>query len=289
MKLKNLLISGFILIALIILSSVSFGATGVAVLEQEATNYASSGTSVTCTISSATEGNLIVTAVSTDKDCGEYTAPTGFTIIKNGTSGVSVSGGIAYKISTGGETSIEWTQTDSNDMACWAGEFSGTLSSNVLDVSSNNDSNDDVVDSLSTGTTDTTSQANELAVAIMTIDTYSNAEDGTRSWSNDFSEINYVYETSGGDTGLSVALKNLTEIGTQETTFSTSDTGDEMYTAIVTFKVSSGGDTTAPTDIECNGGSCNISVSSTVDINCSGSTDSDGDVANYHDGAGECG
>lgn len=38
---------------------------------------------------------------------------------------------------------------------------------------------------------------------------------------------------------------------------------------------------TTPTNIECNGGSCNITVDSNVAINCSGSTDADGDAITY--------
>src|SRR5690606_13946118 len=57
---------------------------------------------------------------------------------------------------------------------------------------------------------------------------------------NSFNVQAYVFESSGAPS-LSVGTKNLSATGTQSSTFSTTDTGDQMYAAIATFKVNTGG------------------------------------------------
>ncbi len=211
---------------------------------QNVTNFTStSSNTVTCTLgSAATAGNLLVTVVGTDKTAGTYTVPSGFTMIQN-TSATSVSGAMAYKVATGGETAIPWSQsTSTGSIACWVAEYSGTATSNVLDVSAENESSsssDTSVQSLSTGTTATTSQANELAIAMMAPDTMSNV-DGGRAWSNGFAETAFVNVGITGGTGLSVAIKNLSSVGGQSSVYSTTDTGDQMYAAIATFRAGGG-------------------------------------------------
>jgi len=56
----------------------------------------------------ATAGRLLIAAMAVDKTCPDPVAPTGFTIIGHwpGTAGVSLV--LAYKIATGGESSLTW-------------------------------------------------------------------------------------------------------------------------------------------------------------------------------------
>ncbi len=226
------------------------------VLVQEAIKFSTaSGKNISCTLSSAaTAGDLLITGIATDKSAGNYTVPVGFTLINNMVS-TDVSGALAYKIATGGETIITWNQSTSNGLACWAGEYSGLTASSVLDVYVNATSGSTAVKTLSSGTTSSTSQANELAIAIMAIDTYDNADD--RAWSNSFSESEWVHGTSTGYVGLSVSKKVLSSVGTVETTFSTTDTGDQMKVILATFKIGSTETCSATgTCAECSTGEC---------------------------------
>ena len=62
-----------------------------------------------------------------------------------------------------------------------------------------------------------------------------------RSWSNGFTEVLYLAGSFSGDPGLSVAEKDLTSIGTVQTTFTTTDSGDEMVAIVATFKLEAAG------------------------------------------------
>lgn len=217
-------------------SAVTVSAPPLIVLEQSKSNthtYLSPATSISATLNStATSGNLLVTAIATDKDAGTYTVPAGFTMIQT-YSGLSVSGALAYKVSDGSETAVSWSYTNSEESSVWIGEYSGT-DATPLDVSTEADSNNVDTTSQSTGTTGSTAQDEELAVAILAIDSAQNATG--RSWSNSFSEVEYV--GSNSTAGLSVATKYLTATGTQTSTMSW-DTVDQAYAAIATFLASS--------------------------------------------------
>ncbi len=226
-------------------NSTGGGATSINLIQNTTAIVAAAAATITCTLgTAATSGNLIVTIVASDKIAGTYTVPPGFTMI-NSTSATSVSGAMAYKISTGGETSIQWNQSTTSaagGISCWAAEYSGTATSNVLDVGAENETSstgDTAVTSLSTGLTGTTSQANELAIAFIAIDTANNC-DASRAWSNGFSEFGFINNTAAGGVGISVSNKTLSATGTQNSTYSCSgDTGDQIYSAIATFKPSS--------------------------------------------------
>lgn len=191
-------------------------------------------TTVTVTIATAVSGNLLISAFSQDKSAGTITIPTDFILINQDvTTDVSVS--VAYKIAVGGETSITWTCTGGGGSggAGWVGEYSG-LTATPLDQKAEEANSGSAVTSKSTGITGETAQSNELALAYLAIDSASNFQTG-RAWTNNFSEID-VYVPGSGAAGISIARKDLVATGTVETTFSTTDTGDQMTAGVVTFK-----------------------------------------------------
>ena len=193
-------------------------------------------TSRSLTITAPAAGSLIVTALSVDKDSGAITVPTGFTLINSYTS-TDVSGAFAYKISNGTETSVVWNWTTARTAASGVGVWTGLIG---FDVSAEADSGVSVVTSQSTGTTATTAQANELAIAVVTADTGGNVDAG-RAWTNSFTEFIWESDTpASGIPGLGMASKTLSSTGTVESTFSASDTGDQMWASIATFKASGG-------------------------------------------------
>ncbi len=188
---------------------------------------------ITVTLDSAiTEGNLIYTAVSIDKDSGAITPPSGYTLIHDfiGDSSEGESIASAFKVAGPSEsTSITWNWVTNTSRGAQAAavEYSGLATSSPLDVKAEAASGTTAVTSQTTGTTATTSQADELAIAIMGADSNGNVEVG-RSWTNGFTEFLWFTNPPSGNPGLSVADKILSATGTQESTFSTTSGGDQM-------------------------------------------------------------
>jgi hypothetical protein len=162
---------------------------------------------------------------------GTITVPTGFTLIHDYVS-ANVSGAFAFKVSDGTETSVQWTWTTSDNAQGWCGVYTG-LTATPFDVSQEANSGVTAVASQTTGTTAATAQADELAVAVMAVDTGANVSTN-RAWTNSFSEFAWA----ANDNGLSVAQKILTSTGTVETTFSGEAGTDQMWCSVVTFKAS---------------------------------------------------
>lgn len=208
------------------------------VLEQEATNTQSTSetaTTIAATLGAgATAGNLLVTACSTDKDSGAWTPPSGFTIIPDAYNNIDVSLAMAYKVAAGGETTITWTSANSEEHNMWVGEYSG-LTSSPLDVYQDANSGTSNTATQSSGTTGTTAQADELAVAIFTVDSASIG--GTPSYNNGFTQIQQLSDVNSGNSVLWVATKVLSATGTVECTLTiTGGSTDQMAGQVATFK-----------------------------------------------------
>jgi hypothetical protein len=186
----------------------------------------------------ATANNLLITCVAIDKASGTITIPSGFTLVQKGEGGIS-SGAMAYKIATGGETTISWSWTLNEEGSVWIGEYSGLTTTNVLDVSAENEAYLSIAtNTISTGTTPTTTQANELAIALFAAD--SGVSVGTtRTWTNGFTTLAEITDTSGSPF-LNVANKTLTAIGTVQSTL-THNGNDESYAMVATFKAAPSG------------------------------------------------
>ncbi len=171
-----------------------------------------------------------------DKSAGIFTIPSGFTLVKS-FSGVSTAGAMAYKIADGTETSVSWGWTVYNTGAMWVGEYSGMASSDVLDVSAEAGGTETALKTLAIGPTSDTTQADTLVVATIAGDSYQNF-DATETWSNGFvQKYEDTFGNNGGTAYLNVATKIATTTGPQTTTFTTTDTGDQVYGVIAAFKV----------------------------------------------------
>ena len=181
----------------------------------------------------ATSGRLLIAAIAIDKNSGAITIPSGYTLINEYIS-ASVSAAIAFKISDGTETSVAWSWVNNHRHTLWVGEYSG-LAAIPLDVKAEADSGASAVTSQTSGTTAATAQADELAFGFWTADTGENVDAG-RTYTNGFTEIAFVTTPGFGQPPCIIATKNLTATGTVESTFETSDTGDQMYGSMTTFK-----------------------------------------------------
>lgn len=180
-------------------------------------------------------GNLVVIVVASD---ATVATPAGFALDK---SQVNSNGHYQFsKVSSGGETG--WTVTPNSPAAgCWyAAEISG-LAASPLDQAASTGSGTGAA-TRSTGTTGTTTQAAELAVASWGASTVG-AADTWGAQTNGFAErISDQGTTTGGSNiGLAVAAAVLSATGTVEST-ATADGGQAPKSTgmVVTYKVAAG-------------------------------------------------
>jgi hypothetical protein len=206
---------------------------------------ASSPWTVTLTFdATATSGNLLVLVGSWDVVGTGYNTPAG-----GWTAGPTIPVGTGnfnaatfWKISDGTETSVIASLTGSGSSTVGAAfaEFEGPFAASPLDQSAESEANiATAVTSQTSGTTGTTAQADELLLALFACDRIAFIEDG-RAYTNSFTEA-AISQTGVNRAGGIIAKRVVAATGTYESTFSTTDTGDEMYGAIATFKKASGG------------------------------------------------
>jgi len=202
-------------------------------VQKKAAIRATDGTSISVTLDSApTSGNLLIAIGGGGGDI--VSSPSGWTLAKKVYSGAgNYDLRFCYwKVSDGSESgaiSFSFDSSDSYGLAVF--EYSGMASSSPYDVGADAWSAKSDVNSQTTGTTATTSQADELALALM----WTWGGDYTPSWTNGFATEVDLYSTAGGDSNIVVGSKTLTATGTQETTVSgfSLDWANGM---IVTFK-----------------------------------------------------
>lgn len=206
------------------------------------------GVSGECTItfSAATAGNLLIVVEgrgSPHTAGGAWTPPGDWSLIHD--SGINTGtfgAAMYYKIAAGGETSFTTAHTnEQGNWQCSFAEFEGPFAASPLDVSAEDVTNlNTVVTSQSTGTTGTTAQADELAIAGFMSDRQDTVDGGgTRNYSSGFTEVKFAADSTARP-AAAIAKKVLSATGTVECTFSVTDTGDEMYGTVATFKKSGG-------------------------------------------------
>lgn len=204
----------------------------------------SGAASDTVTFSAAVSGNLLIIAVANSAAQTWGTAPTGFSVLSQVTDGSGNMSAIWYwKIAAGGETSFTIAWSNSITTWRWVGcEFEGAFAGSPLDVTAEDETNiSTVVTSQASGTTGATAQNDEFAVAFFGADRADQVTDG-RAYTNSFAEVVFSSTVDFvARPAIAIAKKVLSATGTQTTTFSTTDTGDEMYGAIGTWKKSVSG------------------------------------------------
>ena len=203
--------------------------------------YDSGGVSVaSATVSlpaAPTAGNLLVAIGSVDKTASYNDPPTGWTRVVSDNSNAGCSHQIIYKISNGTETSVTLTPVSvSRPQSAIIAEYSGV---DTLDVTAQN-SQATPATTCASGTTAATTSAQALALAFFSSDSAQNVETG-RSYSNGFNEYGFTGEASAGTPGTNLVDKALSATGTQTTTFTCLDTGDEQLGAIAVFYKASTG------------------------------------------------
>ena len=141
------------------LASPAAAGTGPIVLVQSAQNESAGNTGpVTVTLPSpAIAGNLLIAAVNSN---GFVSTPPGFTLAVS--AALLQAAYIFFAVASGGETTVTFTSgLTAGAKACAVFEYGGLATSGVLDQVSSNTS-PFAITALGTGTTATTTQANEL-------------------------------------------------------------------------------------------------------------------------------
>lgn len=224
-----------ILLTILILLICSSGNAAISNVQNVGSNGDASGdTSHSVTITAATSGNLLVSCMAGDGNTGTITVPSGFTLLNENVG--TVSGSCAYKVSTGGETSVQWSWVNSVSSNAWVGEWSGTTAT-PLDVKTENGTWASV-SSISTGTTSATAQNDEIGIAVAFCGDFWRCN--SNSWTNSYTTLRFVSGTTN-DPAIAISTKTLSSTGAQETTFDyTADASapTEAYAQIMTFKAS---------------------------------------------------
>ena len=211
----------------------------------EASSTSPAANTVTVSFSAAVAGNLLVAGFTRSQSVTWGADPSGWTAITGvpDAAGGSMASKWFYKIAAGGETTVTMTTTETGvTFRGVMAEFEGPFAASPLDVTAEDETNISTpVTSQTSGTTATTAQASELAVAFFGADRADTVTDG-HAYSNSFTEVHFASTTSSTSRAMAaLAKKVLSATGTQQCTFSTTDTGDDMYGAIATFKAAAGG------------------------------------------------
>lgn len=215
-------------------------------------------TTQTLTFTAATAGNLLVAFVGHDKNATGASVTSGWTLVDFENASTQTSGALAYKIAAGGETSVTFTVTTSRKWVGWVGEFAGL---GAVEVAASANSGATSVTSQTSGTTSTTTTATATALAFFSSDSKGNTDAGI-SFTNSFTlESTDPGGIDTGNAGVYVARKELTTTGTQETTFSSTGSGDQMIGMIAVFPATSSGVTGTASITE---GADTVSASGTV-------------------------
>lgn len=216
----------------------SSGAVLIQQAEAESTAFTGS---ITVTLSSgATAGNVIVLVVAFDKEQPGYTLPTGFTtIIDYFGVGNEAGGVIAYKVAAGGETALltSLTTTTISKPTAWAAEYSGMDTASLIGATVKATSGASLVQTIASGSL-TTTKTYGFCLAFATADSWiTGGAWNSGSFNNSYSAIQYVgsVTTTTGKAPIAIGVKHTVSGANGATTFTTTQTADEMAIMVVEF------------------------------------------------------
>lgn len=193
-------------------------------------------TDITATFDTAPdEGNTILIIVGGGNGDDVFTVPSGFTKIlaNQGTGGNFDSWCAMAKQAGSSEGTTYLVDTDSAGDTFWivGMELSGAVTSSWHDEDAHNYGS---TSALSSGTTGTTSQDDEIAIAVAGL--WGGTTPDVTSWSNSFTQFEELWETGGWDLECAAAYKVLTSTGTVETAATFTGTASPGHNGIITIK-----------------------------------------------------
>ncbi len=179
-----------------------------------------------------TSGRLLICAASFGTAPNTLTGPSGWTLLTSLTTG-NVRAYWWYKYSDGteGTVTVSWASSGGFG-SMWIAEFDDAVSGAPI-TAENEASASTVVTSVSSGTATATASSG-LAIAFFAADNGNNA-DGSRAYSNSFTERAFQYAAGSDRASVGIATLTYSATGNYSSTFSVTDTGDEMYGAVALF------------------------------------------------------
>ena len=200
---------------------------------------ADTGTNTTTDItfdSTPTTGNILVSCLSIDKQTGGITKPTDWTVVETTYTSTNISGGMAWKISTGDESGAQnWSWTTSKQFVCWMVEYSGI---DMFDKSAESDTGLDAESNLTVGPTGLlTVSSNNHSVAMWGSDTFTN-------WSPDTYDNGHTerYNQLSGTNCLAVADDARGDNSSITVNASDTAASDQIFARIATFYLAAADD-----------------------------------------------
>lgn len=210
-------------------------AASTPITQVQTKTFGASANSTTHTLtftSTPTSGNLLVVCIVADDFMA--TAPSGWT--KAGTGAQDFTGCyIIYKVAGASEPTSVTITIGSSTSCCMQGyEYSGIVSSSPLDQSAAA-TGQGTTTTINTGTTGTTSQAKELAVAVVAQSTAGSFTLRTvTGWSNTFVDLGSTDSSAVGTTcRINSSTKILAATGTQTTTATLSGNGSGHNNGVI--------------------------------------------------------
>lgn len=209
---------------------------------RQSTTAIGNSTSPSATFASATvSGNLLIGLMAMQASRVISASPSGWSPRQTHqfANGGVVTAGLADKISDGTETSVTWTATSGTGWSVAIEEHDDVVSS--YDTSAVDASNVGTVVTSQPSGSATNSAANALVIAAF-VSQNGNNTDGGRAFTNSFTETTMA--GGGGGTARPMALlarKVVSASASQSCTFSTTDTGDEMWGALSIYSLTGGG------------------------------------------------
>lgn len=204
-------------------------AAGFGSVTSATATFAASGT--------ASAGNLLVAALSSTAVITGLTPPSGWTAGPANGTGSAVDMATFWRVAAGGETGVSLSWTSGGGFGeIMVSEFPSAFT--ALDGENDDESKASTTgQTVSVGTVTATEAG--LAVAFVTGDQAANVWDG-RSYSNGYTE-RAAQSSSTGRAPILMSSKLLSGAGATDTTFTTTDTGDELYGCQLVFRAASGG------------------------------------------------
>lgn len=204
-------------------------------------SWASTGAK-SVTFSAPTAGDVLAVIMSaTDPACDFTSITSGWTAGPSSPISTGNLRAVTYwKVSDGTETSFGFTVSTTVGQA-FAVRVTGFTGTATLEGTPDEDETKLSTVSTTVGSgSRSNSTASAVAIALFASDRVDSVQDVSRSYSNSFTEVGFN-GTSGSRSGAFAAAKILSSAASQSTTFTTGDTGDEMYGAILVFGDVTGG------------------------------------------------
>jgi hypothetical protein len=214
---------------------------GATLVQKQGAQSAGSTSSLSVTLGSAPiPGNLLVAACNSD---ATVATPTGFLLAVSAISGQALY--LWYRVVQSGDSAtVAFAPSVADSVAGGVLEYSGIITPNPLDQTASNTAGGNPT-SISTGTTGTTSQANELVIVVAGPHAGNNHPWTLSSWSagytSEIEEPNGIATVGSASCACHIGDQVVSAVGTYSATATWSPSSSDAGALIATFKATAAG------------------------------------------------